>query len=315
MPENAPPLDPAFRVLHRNVFADPTDGVINIRLLAGWTQLMDGTTMTEHEKEHFFRIATLIAVKLASCHEQVTLYAAREKEIVAEALAEFPPKAPVEEEWFVAQDLFLRLDLFLVQMKSALDHLVKLPGVILGKKRWHPHTFGDKGNGVLKQISSLPKEHKPRMGVMLKNIVERHQPWLISAVGLRDEFNHFIEGKHRIEEFSVLVSRNEKGEPVARVPMLGDDPASTVLDRLWWNLFLLCEDFGAATIGGKLQPGFALAKVPQPAGSIAAQWVFGLDDMLRESLERAVGGPLAPISEVEPPRASGPDPTSPRKRA
>lgn len=145
----------------------------------------------------------------------------------------------------------------------------------------------------------------------MKKTVERHQPWLISAVGLSDALNHFIEGKHRIKQFSVLVRRNETGEPVERVPMLMDERISTVLDRLWWNLFLLCEDFGAATIGGKLKPGFALAKVKRPAGSIAAQWVFGLDDALRESLERAVGGPLAPISEVEPPRASGPDPDQP----
>ena len=67
-----------------------------------------------------------------------------------------PPQPPVEEEIELSQDLFIEFDEFLVQLKSTLDHLVKVPVPIFGANRWNLRTFRKRGEGVIKALGSVP---------------------------------------------------------------------------------------------------------------------------------------------------------------
>ena len=74
-----------------------------------------------------------------------------------------------------SQELFLEFDEFLVQVKSTLDHLVKVPMVFLGKNRWSLNTFGDKGDSVIKALShNLPSSQK-KFSSQLISTVKKHQ--------------------------------------------------------------------------------------------------------------------------------------------
>ena len=101
----------------------------------------------------FDRTLTMIANKLAA----VWYHKARYEEIENRLLAEEGKRTrrmgdPVE----YSNELFFECDACLVQIKSCLDHLVKLPAAFIGKG-WNLATFGEKGDAVIKAArNSVP---------------------------------------------------------------------------------------------------------------------------------------------------------------
>jgi hypothetical protein len=65
-----------------------------------------------------------------------------------------------------SQVLFNEFDEFTVQIKSTLDHLVKIMIPMVGKK-WNLRTFGNKGEDVLKALKrNICQEHQGRVRMM-----------------------------------------------------------------------------------------------------------------------------------------------------
>jgi hypothetical protein len=50
-----------------------------------------------------------------------------------------------------SRELYEEFDVFAVQVKSTLDHLVKVMRIILGRK-WTMYTFANKGEGVCRSV-------------------------------------------------------------------------------------------------------------------------------------------------------------------
>ena len=68
------------------------------------------------------------------------------------------------------------LEEFLVQVKSALDHLVKVPAVFLGPKIWSLTTWGDKGRRVEKAVANnLPKQYKQHAAGIRDLVLKPHR--------------------------------------------------------------------------------------------------------------------------------------------
>ena len=275
-------------VHHVNVFKDPTGGGINQRLLLGWTSLLQHTDLTEDEKAHLFRICNFIAVKLAAVYGHLRQYTAVEDELIARVRAAPPPTPPVVRVVEVSQELFLELDEFLVQLKSTLDYLVKIPIPILGRAHWNLRRFGNEGEDLRRVLErNTPKEHREWAEGVIAQLIDRHKPWLQTAIGLRDELNHYLDGSIPIERFAVYCET--PGDPASiRCPIwAGTTTLRAALETLWRNLFLLVEDFVPFFLDRRRHKGFAFYKHAEGADSTTPLWHCSLDEQALAGLQRA----------------------------
>jgi hypothetical protein len=171
-----------------------------------------------------------------------------------------------------SQELFLEFDEFLVQVKSTLDHLVKVPMVFLGKNRWSLNTFGDKGDSVIKALShNLPSSQK-KFSSQLISTVKKHQGWLRDTIIARDKINHFIDGGINFEYFIVICVEENK-ETQLKVPLWSSE--QTIRDFMgviWNNLFCFCEDFVVLFYGIRLKKEYAFFHGKSVINSIESPW-------------------------------------------
>ncbi len=276
-------------VHHADLFVDPTpDAIINRRLTLGITQLFQHTDLTQDEQDALMRLLIFISVKLASVWKHKEKYGATEDGLVATAKSAPPPHAPIEIEYRVSQELFLELDEFLVQVKSCLDHLVKVPLPILG--RWPLRTFGDKGDAVAKALeNNMPKRFKNAAAGFAQLLVRDHQSWLEVTVALRDRINHFLEGGVRIEQFSIYVTRNGDAQE-AHTPMWSkDQTVRQALEVIWTNLFRYVEQFIGTFLSLRQHHGFVFMLKSRPLDSVEPAWAVALDPQAAAGLRKALG--------------------------
>lgn len=131
-----------------------------------------------------------------------------------------------------------------MQIKSALDTMVKFPEPILGKKVWNVRTFGAKGKDVLNAMDRcVPRQYADRMAALRKMTFEKNTSWLESVIDARDRTNHFQRGGIHFGYFAVRKVIDENGERIT-VPMWSPD--QTVRDLmvvLWRKLLCFVEEF------------------------------------------------------------------------
>lgn len=269
---------------HRNLFVDPTpNAVINQRLLRGMVELFQHTDLSDTEKETLLRLLAFIGVKLAAAWQHKDAYAQEEERLAAEAKAAPPPKEPISTEYLISQDLFLELDEFLVQVKSSLDHLVKIPVPILGK--WPLRTFGDKGADVAKALlNNMPKAHMKAAPGLKKMLVDDHQDWLAAAIAVRDKMNHYLDGGVSLEEFSIYVTRSPEGVTVHTPMWSKSQSVREALDVIYANLFRLIEQFLGAFIGLRRHTAYGFLYQARPLDSVEPAWKAVLDPELGRAL-------------------------------
>jgi hypothetical protein len=221
-----------FQVMQ--IFHDPTpNGLINIRIVASMLDIATRyTTLTEQEKEHFLLILLLVARKMVSVWNHKERYIIEQDRLIGVVSNEglFPGTSV---NLSLSQELFSEFDEFLVQIKSTLDHLVKIPVPILGKNIWSLRTFGSKGEEVLKVLRhNLPEQHKYTAIGFEKVIFDQHRPWLNHVIKLRDRVNHYLEGGISTQAFTVY----KAGEEI-KVPMFTkEQTVAQLMAIVWQNL-------------------------------------------------------------------------------
>ena len=270
------------------IFSDPTpDGLINQRIVQHFTFVArDLTDLTEKELEQFFRILIYLAKKLASVWVHLDRYRKVQEELVAK-LTTAPSdsnQSVIEMEY--SDELFQEFDEFSVQLKSALDHLVKIPIPVLGPRVWSLRTFGSKGNDVRKALeNNIPKKHKKQVKHMKKMLLDRNAVWLGDIITVRDKINHFIEGSVPFEYFGVHRLPDES----IKVPMWSSDQKlSAALEVVWDNLIKFTEDFIAMFLFLRHKPGLVLYHGPEVKGSARLRWVIATEEEMDAAL--AQGG-------------------------
>ena len=261
-----------FRVT--KIFDDPTGGLVNMRLNLAMMNLAKYTDLDENEKTDLFRLLVLISRKSVSVWRHYQAYIKAEDELIKSA----KKKKHVD---VLSQDLFIEFDEFLVQTKSTLDYLVKVPRIIFGEKAWSLRTFGNKGDDVIKMLeNNIPDRFKKNAkGVAV--ILKGHQDWLRSIVEARDRINHYIDGGIDIEFFAVV--RDDNGK--IHVPRFASD--QTVREALkasWEYLFQLCEDFLGLVIAFRTKKGFAFFHGRRDMSSHDSVWAI----ITQETMETIV---------------------------
>ena len=161
------------------------------------------------------------------------------------------------------QDLFMELDEFLVQYKSSLDYLAKIPSPLLGRNRWNPRSFGDKGQRLVKMLNSaLPKDQQHTVPAFEDVVLSKHKENLEMLINARDKLNHYVEGGLDYRNFSVF-GMKERGVIRLRVPMWSDDQRIVDFMRVsFGNLIGLCEGFIAFFLQYSTKPGLVIFHNP-----------------------------------------------------
>ena len=204
-----------FSLIH--VFDDPSDGLINNRLFNGSFLIVDQTKLTEKQKKEVFDLLVLLCMKMSSLWNIQQCYLEKLEQVKLEV------KNSEQREntaYFAAQstDLMGWADVFLVQIKSTLDHLVKIPSPVFGYNRWSLASFGNRGEKVRRGFVSLPREYHKRTSNYYKSIFE-DQEWIDDVIELRDRLNHGVKGGGDPKMFSVSYNQDTD---TYRVPMWSD---------------------------------------------------------------------------------------------
>ena len=196
----------------RKIFDDPSGGIINLRYLKRMMESFSCLNIDEKEQKELLSLFLLIGVKLSSVWNHKNNYIKIEKDLISKAKAKPLLVGKKDNQIDYSKELFNEFDEFLVQVKSCLDHLVKVLAIIFGKSKWTLRSFSGKGDDVIKSLkNNTPAQYKMIVPGLIKTI-EEHQIWLTDIISARDRINHFIDGGINFESFIVVCQKTEKAE-------------------------------------------------------------------------------------------------------
>jgi hypothetical protein len=264
----------AFRI--DEIFNDPTpDGIINQRLVFTMTRIGELTDLGSDEKQEFLNLLLLIGKKLISVWRQLQEYKREEDRLIRVAKDSQPLEKQEVQRVSYSLDLFLAHDLFLVQTKSTLDYLVKVPIPILGRNVWPLRTFTGKGEGVLNALDrNVPKRYADKVRLIKEMVIKKHLAWLEATITARDRINHFLDGGVDFRAFLVIKVIKDEKERI-HVPQFPDGmTAREMMEVTFLNLLMLVEDFIAGFLLFRLPPKYSMFHVPSdPRKSVKSPWI------------------------------------------
>lgn len=233
--QQAPDLPPGFTAV--SVFDDPTPNTIILhRIVLPATRISSQyTDLTTNEANDVLDLVFLIARKMASVWKHLDGYQS-EAGRLAEKFSD-----PGIKHGEYSQVLYEEFDVFTVQIKSTLDHLVKIMRPMVGSG-WTLHTFADKGEGVLRALKhNTGKKYLGRVAAMEKLLfAEHHREWLGALIDTRDRVNHGIAGGLKISNFAVL----RRPDGTVELPRWSSEQSlGDAMKNFWALFFSFVEDF------------------------------------------------------------------------
>jgi len=190
-------------------FTDPsTNNQINNKFFNGVVPIAIQTNLKDEDKNQVISLVTILSMKLVSLWEIKEQYRKELRNLKTE-LKKSPKGGNDNLHHYSIQSSGLLgwLDVYLVQIKSILDHLVKIPSPIFGYNRWNLATFGGKGQKVKKAFQNLPREYKERTKDYYEQIFET-QGWIHDAIDMRDRLNHGVKGGLDLRMFEISYDEN-----------------------------------------------------------------------------------------------------------
>lgn len=270
------------------VLDDPTpDAIIQIRIVRTGMEIAAGfTNLTREEGKDVLDLLLLIGRKMCSVWKHLDAYH-REERLLVEKFS----NGDVNHFEF-SQVLYEEFDVFAVQIKSTLDHVVKMMRPMIGRS-WTIYTFADKGEGVLRALKgNTGRKHKGRvksMELLLFN--PAHREWLEAIIQTRDRVNHGIAGGLKIENFAVL----RRPDGTVELPMWSDkQQLGAAMNGIWTKFFSFVEDFIMLSLHFRIpEEKFSIFKEPKPITSPDSPW-FIMDAEAAEEMVKKMG--FRPIS-------------------
>lgn len=263
------------------VFDDPTpNSQINMRIVKAPSDMLDATSLDEESRLKFFRLCLLCAKKLVAVYKHLRTYKATDDRLLVKVQQQAAlqtqqgdPHVYLEH----AQELLIEFDEFLVQIKSTLDYLVKVPRLVLGEAVWGISAFGEKGEKVIKALENNVPTDKKKIGKGIAVlIIKKHQPWLTQVISARDRLNHMLGEPVAPEVFMVFAAPREGSTllEIRRPMWSADQSVRDFIQVIWANLIRLVEDFIVSFLCFKLKPNFVLFRGPTEKGSARSPWVL-----------------------------------------
>jgi hypothetical protein len=278
-----------MRIRIERLFDDPTpDGFINQRYVQHMlTIALKYTELTEEETQNFSRHLLFVGKKMAATWKHLYAYIQIEDSLI-DAEKHKPPIENLDiQRISYSQDLFLEMDEFLVQLKSTLDYLAKLPRSIIGKNTWPDlRTFGDKGDSVAKALkNNVPTKWRGQASLLNHWVLKKHKPWLEIAISARDKINHFKDGGIDFESY-VVIKTTVNGEEKVVFPMWAEDlSVRQYMEYTWDNLVSFVEEFTIGFLAMRLKPAYGYIHLPQKKGSVRSPIIVATKAALEDQFK------------------------------
>ncbi|MFB3122253.1 MAG: hypothetical protein ACE10H_08725 [Candidatus Binatia bacterium] len=230
------------------------DQEIGARIYLQACNLFVGEFLLKEQKDRFFTHAFAVMHKLSATKYHLENYRRMEADQLDEANRQFSKDPSRTKEAF---ELIFELEAFLFQVKSSLDMVVKLLRPILGEHVVKTHTYGNKGEDLIKGL----KQHRKKKGVNLEavdrliDLAEMHKEgWLQRTVELRDELSH-IEG---LRNYQYRPMKITDGRIVAQKPRFKNFETLETLEIIYQNNLFFHQDFMAFSLALLPPPGIVL---------------------------------------------------------
>ena len=250
------------------LFEDKTPNAIILnRILLNSLNVAAHDDLAQPDGSELIDLIVLLSRKLLSVWGHLQAYQAQERAL-AEQAAGWPTTKREH-----SQELYEEFDVFSVQIKSTLDHLVQIMRPILGRNKWTMYSFGDKGERVLTSLQrNTSKHHAGHVRMMEHQLFnETNKHWLTGIIDARDQVNHGIAGGMKIQRFAVY--RDAGG--AVHLPMWNDQQRlSDAMVIAWENLFRYVEDFIILGINFRLKPEYGLVRKEMPLTSPVPSWTL-----------------------------------------
>ncbi len=275
------------KIVKRKVFDDPTpNGIINLRYIRHTLEISKFTDLSNSEKNKLFDIILLVGKKLAIVWTHYRKYSNLESNLIENSKRNPISKKQDVVEIDHSQELFFEFDEFLVQLKSCLDYLVKIPNPLLGARIWGIHTFGAKGQDVIHVLkNNLPQKYK-HFSKLLINIIANNNDWLNSTIEARDKINHFLDGGINYEDFAVYSLIDNKKVVLHRPMWSQEQSVMAFMDVGWINLFALCENFTCSSLGFRLKSNFSLFHGEENTNSNHSPWIVTTKELMESEVKK-----------------------------
>jgi len=250
------------------LFEDKTPNAIILnRILLNSLNVAAHDDLAQTDGSDLIDLIVLLSRKLLSVWTHLQAYQAQERVLVQQA-AGWPTTKREH-----SQELYEEFDVFSVQIKSTLDHLVQVMRPILGRNKWTIYSFGDKGERVLASLQrNTSKHHAGHVRMMEHQLFnETNKRWLTGIIDARDQVNHGMAGGMKIERFAVY--RDAGG--IVHLPRWNDEQTmGEAMVIVWENLFRYVEDFIVLAINFRLKPEYGLVRKEMPLTSPVPSWTL-----------------------------------------
>jgi hypothetical protein len=240
----------------QTMFVDPTGGALRSRVIAQFAEMLAVSDLSIEHREAITELLIVIALKFTAVWTHDQRYKAREIELIAEA-----EKAPID--WrtdksvnlVTAQELYLEFDGFVVQLKSALDHMMNVLHYTLGISFAALTTFSKGGDHVISLLVNNVAADGPRhkaIAARLVKVVQNNQDWLKELIDARDRMNHFRHGGLSPKSFVVFVMIDSQGTKTLHRPEMSKEATKDLMDTLLKKLLEFVEYFIGVAIAARL---------------------------------------------------------------
>lgn len=272
-------------MIHK-IFDDPSGGVINLRYLKRMLDSLSYLNIDENEQKELLSLFLLVSVKLSSVWNHKSNYERIENDLIGRAKSKPLIAGRIDNQIDLSQELFDEFDEYLVQVKSCIDHLVKVLAIIYGKRIWTLRSFSGKGNDVIKALKNNTPAKLKTFAPSLQKLIEDHQIWLTEIISARDRINHFIDGGINFESFVVTYQRSDKVERLI-VPKWSDSQSiSELMEVVWMNLIRFAEDFSMLSIGMRVKREYVFIKTPLLKGTNPTRSPWRVENIELEKIKR-----------------------------
>jgi hypothetical protein len=280
--ETAKAESPTALPFTQTMFIDPTGGALKSRVIAQFAEMLAVSDLSNEHREAIAELLIVIALKFTAVWTHDQFYKARELELVAAA-----ESAPID--WrtdksvnlVTAQELYLAFDGFLVQLKSALDHMMNVLHYTLGINFAALTTFGKGGDHVISllenNVAADGRRYKA-IAARLVKVVQNNQDWLKELVDARDRMNHFRHGGFSPKSFVVFVMIDSQGTKTLHRPEMSKKPIKVLMDTLMRKLLEFVEYFIGVAIAARLPRHGLQWNVQADSNFETPRWTLGPAD-------------------------------------
>lgn len=275
-------------LVQRQMYEDPSGGVFNKRVMLQFFQMSANTNMTAVERASLFDLLHVIALKFASIWTINNRYETREKELVAATEAKPIDRRKNEPVRIGSgQDLYVEWDVFLVQCKSVLDHMVVILHYTHGLNFSSLTTFGNAGQGIINVLKANVGAKPPAKKVsarLLIETIEKNQQWLKGMINARDRMNHFTSGGISPMNFGIASIIEKDGTQTLHVPRISQQmTVKEYMTSTMDSILIFIERFMGQAMFARL-PNHALQyKVPDDPK--AFRWVLIPGHIMQAALD------------------------------